>query len=415
MNLYSDNADHCGSCNYRCSEQSKENATSNACVDGACQYQCDEDFVNVGNGVTADTIKCIDPKNTKEFCGAESYEKLGKPCSKNESCVNGKCIIHSCESPYTLCDINGANSCVNTQSNDANHCGTCNYSCSKHRLLHATSDKCAGGECQYTCESPFVNVGNGSIAETIECIDPMTNHDHCGALGYGGDSDKTEALVGTNCGDDRICVNGECTGNNCTNNSETMCSVSGTLACINLNGDNANHCGTCNYTCSAHPMTNAKSSACSSGKCQYECSIVGGVQYVNVGSGITADTILCINPQIDSEHCGAKGNSNGAATTDDQKGTACGSGKVCVGGNCVYNSCTDNSETLCSTKSGNICINIHSDDAFNCGACGFECPQHLSHAYLVNCVEGKCYYDCVGGYTTTNHYLDNIDCVLDNQ
>ena len=398
INVSSTNVNHCGACNYKCSEHAIQNAVSSSCISGKCHYSCTGGYVNVALTAFADTIKCVDPKTDNSYCGATAALSPGKKCGDGQVCVDGQCVYNSCTNKSeTLCSTTNGNQCINVNSDDKNHCGTCNYKCSEHAVQDAISSTCSSGKCEYTCSTGYVNVGDGKTADAIRCIDPKTNSDYCNA---------TDSTKGTKCGAGMVCVDSKCVYNSCTNKSETLCSTTSGNQCINLNSDDKNHCGTCNYKCSDHAVQNATSDTCSAGKCQYSC-IAG---YVNVGNGNTADTIKCIDPKTNSDYCNA---------TNTSKGTKCDSGQVCVDSKCVYNSCTNKSETLCFTTNGNQCINlstgvVDNEKVNHCGACNYACEDHaIQNATSNKCVSGKCEYSCVAGYVNVGDgkTADTIKCI----
>ena len=240
------------------------------------------------------TINCINPQTDNTYCGATD-SSVGTPCPVGMVCVSGACVQNSCSTPQTLCyDIaNKKNDCLNVNSDNVNHCGTCNYKCSEHIPVNAELDTtaCVSGNCQYKCSGGFVNVGSGKTMQKIKCIDPKTDDQNCGA---------TNSSKGTTCTGGKVCVNGGCVQNSCSGNY-TLCYNNSTSKneCINVNSNLADHCGTCNYKCSDHVPVNAalESTACVSGNCQYKCS----GNYVNVGTGKTMQTIKCINPKTDDQ------------------------------------------------------------------------------------------------------------------
>ena len=60
---------------------------------------------------------------------------------------------------------------------------------------------------------------------------------------------------------------------------------------------------------------------------------------------------------------------------------------------------------MCSTTTGNQCINVNATDENNCGACNYKCLDHVpQHASLRSgknqqCSSGKCQFDCDENYT----------------
>ena len=464
FNINATNKDHCGACNYKCSDHNVTNATSDACYDGECQYTCNTGFVNVGGGATADTIKCIDPRNDYNHCGASSAtsrgddcarypgksckdgtcacpdgqtycdrkcvvlssvnidscsddkitcksgfdrcdktkvacqdlnqdkEHCGKcstKCNKDESCYNGQCVVNECANGQTLCDVEGKAECRYTMSEDAAHCGACNYVCSAHPLKNAKSTSCIDGQCQYVCDDNFTNIG-GSTASTINCVDFMTDSNHCG---------KKDNV----CKDGNVCIGGHCKANPCTNSSETACLVGEENKCFNINATNKDHCGACNYKCSEHKVTNATSDVCKAGKCQYTCN----TGFVNVGGGATADTIKCIDPRNDYNHCG-KLDANTYEDCSKNPGTKC------VDGVCTLNCPTGQQD--CGTH----CLNFTELNIDKCNNGTLVCLKDFEN------VDGKVENGCevnlktdsnncgIKGKKCENGYCNNGTCQTTN-
>ena len=464
FNINATNKDHCGACNYKCSDHNVTNATSDACYDGECQYTCNTGFVNVGGGATADTIKCINPRTDYNHCGASSAtsrgddcarypgksckdgtcacpdgqtycdrkcvvlssvnidscsddkitcksgfdrcdktkvacqdlnqdkEHCGKcstKCNKDESCYNGQCVVNECANGQTLCDVEGKAECRYTMSEDAAHCGACNYVCSAHPLKNAKSNSCIDGQCQYVCDDNFTNIG-GATASTINCVDFMTDSNHCG---------KKDNV----CKDGNVCIGGHCKANPCTNSSETACLVGEENKCFNINATNKDHCGACNYKCSEHKVTNATSDVCKAGKCQYTCN----TGFVNVGGGATADTIKCIDPRNDYNHCG-KLDANTYEDCSKNPGTKC------VDGVCTLNCPTGQQD--CGTH----CLNFTELNIDKCNNGTLVCLKDFEN------VDGKVENGCevnlktdsnncgIKGKKCENGYCNNGTCQTTN-
>ena len=464
FNINATNKDHCGACNYKCSDHNVTNATSDVCKAGKCQYTCNTGFVNVGGGATADTIKCIDPRNDYNHCGASSAtsrgddcanypgksckdgtcacpdgqtycdrkcvvlssvnidscsddkitcksgfdrcdktkvacqdlnqdkEHCGKcstKCNKDESCYNGQCVVNECANGQTLCDVEGKAECRYTMSEDAAHCGACNYVCSAHPLKNAKSNSCIDGQCQYVCDDNFTNIG-GATASTINCVDFMTDSNHCG---------KKDNV----CKDGNVCIGGHCKANPCTNSSETACLVGEENKCFNINATNKDHCGACNYKCSEHKVTNATSDVCKAGKCQYTCN----TGFVNVGGGATADTIKCIDPRNDYNHCG-KLDANTYEDCSKNPGTKC------VDGVCTLNCPTGQQD--CGTH----CLNFTELNIDKCNNGTLVCLKDFEN------VDGKVENGCevnlktdsnncgIKGKKCENGYCNNGTCQTTN-
>ena len=464
FNINATNKDHCGACNYKCSDHNVTNATSDACYDGECQYTCNTGFVNVGGGATANTIKCINPRTDYNHCGASSAtsrgddcarypgksckdgtcacpdgqtycdrkcvvlssvnidscsddkitcksgfdrcdmtkvacqdlnqdkEHCGKcstKCNKDESCYNGQCVVNECANGQTLCDVEGKAECRYTMSEDAAHCGACNYVCSAHPLKNAKSNSCIDGQCQYVCDDNFTNIG-GATASTINCVDFMTDSNHCG---------KKNNV----CKDGNVCIGGHCKANPCTNPLETACLVGEENKCFNINATNKDHCGACNYKCSDHNVTNATSDACYDGECQYTCN----TGFVNVGGGATANTIKCIDPRNDYNHCG-KLDANTYEDCSKKPGTKC------VDGVCTLNCPTG--QQVCGTH----CLNFTELNIDKCNNGTLVCLKDFEN------VDGKAENGCevnlktdsnncgIKGKKCENGYCNNGTCQTTN-
>ncbi len=379
------NVNHCGGCGKAC-------APGVLCNDGNCQIdECRTGQISC-NGV------CVDPLTSPTNCLAKGNCSDDNPESENykgfvctgakEVCLTwgegdnlqGKCAISDCSGEETLCATNSneGNKCININSDDEKNCGACNYACSSHPVPNATSNECRAGECLYQCDTGYINVSASSTASGINCIDPKSNSEYCGATG------SEEGQTGEKCATGQVCVDGECVQNSCSG-SQTLCSTSAGNQCVEIKGSDTENCGACGYSCESGKPVNTTVDGCVAGECQYQCT----AGLVNVSASSTATGIKCVDPKNDNTYCGAEG----ASAT----GVACESGKVCVDGKCVQNSCSG-SETLCSTSSGNTCINIKGSDTANCGACGYSCESGKPvNTTVKSCSTGTCQYQCTAG------------------
>ena len=286
---------HCGACNYKCSEHKVTNATSDVCMGGKCQYTCNTGFVNVGSGVTADTIKCINPYTDFNYCGARSASAPGTDCSAfpGQSCNNGKC---QCPDGQTYCE----GKCVVLSSVNIKACSNSNIS----------------------CETGFKRCDKTKVA----CQDVSQDKANCGECGV-------------SCNDNQSCYKGGCVINKCEGNT-TLCDVKDEAVCKDVSSD-SEHCGACNYSCATHKVLNATSSECRKGQCEYKCN----TGFKNIGSGVTADSINCINPLSNYNHCGKLD-----ANTYEDCSTK--PGAKCVDGVCTLNCPTG--QQVCGTH----CLNF---------------------------------------------------------
>ena len=368
INIQSDDADNCGSCGYKCSEHPVANATANGCANGVCQYTCINNTENVGSDNTAANIRCVDTSTDVKNCG-----RKGNECESGQVCVDSNCVQNSCTKPEILCSTEQGNTCIDVKGADVNNCGACGYKCADHPVANATANGCIKGVCQYNCINSTENVGSDNTAAKIRCADTSTDVNNCGRKG-------------NKCESGKVCVDKKCVQNSCTK-PEILCSTEQGNTCIDVKGDKADNCGACGYKCADHPVANATATGCVQGECQYKCNN----STENVGDGNTAEKIRCVDTSTDVNNCGRKGNK-------------CESGQVCVNSKCVQNSCVA-PLVLCSTTTGNQCININAIDENNCGACNYKCLDHVpQNASLRSgenqqCSSGKCQFNCYENYT----------------
>lgn len=137
-------AEHCGSCDDRCSGA---NATG-ICVDGACGLICDDGFaqcdINPQNGCETDI------RTNMNHCGG-CNQKCTIP-NATAACVEGACQLDSCTQRHETrsafswgdCDGDPANGCEVDIMNSNAHCGACNHSCPDGQV-------CFDGVCELPC------------------------------------------------------------------------------------------------------------------------------------------------------------------------------------------------------------------------------------------------------------------------
>ena len=364
----------------------KDENVGEKCTDGRfcsgalCATSCQE-------GLFLCDDKCVDGTTNPYYCGVTSdctETSNGTKCEDTQVCISGKCEYNSCREPEILCSTIGGNRCINIQSDDADNCGTCGYKCAEHPVANATANGCANGVCQYTCINNTENVGSDNTVANIRCADTSTDVNNCGGKGI-------------KCETGKVCVDGDCVINSCANiEGTTLCSTVSGNQCLNVNSNDADNCGACGYKCTEHPVANAIANGCEKGVCQYKCNN----NTDNVGSDNTAANIRCVDTSSEVNNCGGKGKK-------------CESSQVCVNSKCVQNSCVA-PLVLCSTTTGNQCININATDENNCGACGYKCADHpVANAEATGCSAGVCQYKCTGNTKNVgeNNTAASIRCV----
>ncbi|MEC7519309.1 MAG: MXAN_6577-like cysteine-rich protein [Myxococcota bacterium] len=194
------------------------------------------------------------------------------------------------------------------------------------------SPGCDGGE-----PWPDGSVANCDFGDTqcgIECVDVMSDREHCGACDNACDTGFS-------------CVEGACAL--VCPEGQTACDG----ACTDVDRD-PSHCGACGDACEAGEV-------CSSGSCEISC-----LPDQEVCDG------QCTLTMSDPSNCGACG-------------AACDEGEVCMMGECAV---------TCGaglTDCGGSCVDL-SVNPVNCGACGTVCDVAFAADGI--CVAGECQTFC---------------------
>jgi Stigma-specific protein, Stig1 len=240
INLLTSNT-NCGTCGNLCNFP---NATS-TCVNGICVItSCNPGFYDC-NGFTPDGCES-DINFDQNNCGA-----CGNVCSFPNAtgyCINGVCGM-TCNPGYSDCNGIMADGCeVNTQNNLTN-CGFCGNVC--QALPNATSI-CVGGTCMIgSCSAGFGDCNNSPIDGCESNI--LSDVFHCGSCNNLCLFQNASAT----------CVNGMCVMGNC-NLGFGDCNNSPIDGCETFLSNNINNCGACGNVCA---LPNAISQ-CTGGTCQ---------------------------------------------------------------------------------------------------------------------------------------------------
>ena len=319
----------------------------------------------------------------------------GNNCSSKDAgytCVSGECI--AADKSKVLC-----NGVFINPKNDPNYCGATGNCEGKNagETCSGITPLCSEGKCVSTC------VG-GQIVCDGRCVDPNDDTTYCGAKGTCEGNVSTDAnYKGENCANNP--TNKLCSGGIC----KSSC-PSGQIACnkkcIDPNVDTT-YCGakgTCEGTTSTadnyqgeNCANNATDKLCAEGKCTSSCP-----------SGQIACNKKCIDPKVDTTHCGARGKCDSGSVSDaNYRGQNCAEGKKCTGGVCKI-SCVSG-QIECDGE----CIDPNTNPYF-CGATGncqgtnsgTDCTKSPTNKL---CANKTCTSSCPTGQTQCDGFCINMN------
>ncbi len=192
------------------------------------------------------------------------------------------------------------------------------------------------------------------------CINPMENNKFCGARGECSDDDSASAhWKGDDCGSNGTCIQGKCNtdcGPGTHKSKDSGCEP-----------DTKEDCGPLHKVCTG-------SQICSDGDCMDQCKD-------NKVACMVGSETHCIDPQTSKDFCGADETCSG--------GKKCPAEQDCVGGNCVCLSglvkCTLEDQT-------ERCIDPQNDSDF-CGA-DDSCANYTKCTGTQICENQKCEIKC---------------------
>ncbi len=341
-----------------CGEECVTCAVTAKCEYGTCSDVCESGTHIFGDNCEEDSV---------ENCGTHGNNCHNIAGWNDGECTEGRCTPTSCKVGYHL-----KNSlCV---GDDSNNCGEENHECLSGQV-------CVNGQCQSNCGDRLVLCISQDVS-SAQCIDPLTSIEYCGA--------RSDCTGYVKCTNGKICTDGVCVQQTCIDETKTLCTVKTSTGlvytCIDVHGKDADHCGGCNYSCSTHPLSNATSSSCSNGKCQYTCKS----GFSNCGTSEAPECISSANMKTDPNHCGS-------CTKK------CASNEYCSNGACIKSSCASSNQ--CLDISSSTCVNTNEK-------CGIQCVncKTANHASNGTCSNGKCTItNCEVGY-----HLSNGSCVLNS-
>lgn len=335
-----------------CGMDCKSCTASELCQNGVCESVCAQDEHIYGDGCEL---------NSLFNCGTHDNN-----CARDVAgwmdgdCIEGKCVPNSCVVGYHLKN----NTCI---GDDSENCGREGRACLSGQV-------CLNGQCNSNCGDKLV-LCISKDGSSAKCIDPSTSIEYCGA--------DHNCSNYTPCTNGKICADGSCVQQTCTDSAQTLCTIKSnnnlTYTCINVNDGNKEHCGGCNYNCADHPLANASSTSCSSGKCQYSCS----KGYSNCGTNTAPECISKSHLNTDPNHCGSCAKK-------------CSEDEFCSDGKCYKSSCTASNKCLDISK--HTCVESDTQ-------CGVQCINcnTANHASVGKCSNGKCTIaKCEIGYHLSN-------------
>ena len=344
------------------------------CTDGT--WKCDDNVLSkceAGNWVLKQTCDanstCNEQTGTCEPKGDSNCTSGTWKCDKNalSKCEAGNWVLKqtcgvnsTCNDQTGACDPKGDSTCTN---------GT--WKCDKNAL-----SKCEGGEwilkqmcdANSTCNAnigdciiltpPEIKCQPGEHIFANQCEPDDVNH--CGTH----TNDCTQ-ITGWKSGS---CIDKTCFADACASgyhiassfdengNEKTICAA-----------DSHDACGSINTQCGIHEI-------CSQGECKNKCQ-----------PGEVVCNGSCINPKSNADYCGAD------ATCRSY--IPCSEFQYCIDGKCVLSSCQKAEESLCTGIDQNVCVDVHGNNPYHCGACGSTCVD-TEIAKTTGCNQGKCTYMC---------------------
>ncbi len=346
--------------------------------------------------------KCADP-NSNEHCGAKgdcndadpnSGNYKGSVCNKDQKCENGFCIIVNCDDKHAQCDGN----CIDPMTNN-NHCGakglcTSTEPSDSNFMGKICNDysSCQNGDC--VCNANYVECDG-------VCINPETDNSHCGAkLGScSSDDENDDNFKGFACAGNEKCISKKCLLDKCDEGKELCINASNERSCINLSTD-INNCGECNNECKA--PEGQVVAGCEDGNCIFACDTENG--YIECQEDGQLKCILEESMKTDKQNCGSCGNQ-------------CKEEQSCILGECIDK---DYDNTSCKDSE----TGKYSNSKTGCGILCKDCTtiEKIASEDSVICTdEGKCeVVECQAGY----HLTDNkgtcvinsaLECAAPNQ
>jgi hypothetical protein len=389
---------NCGACGKSCSAGAHEAA---ACTGGSCQFTCDAGFGDCNNNPSdgCETVTSVDVKN----CGG-----CGMPCAPvtngTPACKMGACAVGSCNAGFADCDGQLGNGCEVNLDTDIAHCGDCGVSCAN---VANGAGGCMNGACVIaSCNMGFSDC-DGVFGNGCE-VNLVADAKNCGACGHScvgvnsvqacqaskcvvtgcsqgfsdcnkDPKDGCEVAISIDVNNCSMCGN-VCPmiANGVANCLNSVCGIAGcNFGWADCNKDASDgceadlksvmYCGACGNVCMA--PANA-SPGCLGGKCGIgKCNMLWGDCNMNAMDGCET------NLSNDVANCGKCGAGCAPANAKPQ----------CLGGQCGILSCNPGFGD-CNMKVADGCELDVTSDPKNCGSCGNVCPQNTPYCANSVCV-----------------------------
>jgi hypothetical protein len=340
-----------------------------ACVQGRCVLvSCEGAFADCDE--LADN-GCEGQLDSPENCGL--CKAACRFSHAAGSCKDARCTLGACEPGFDDCDGDLNNGCERAVDN-AHDCGACNHGCEKP--AHAAAG-CIDGSCGVGACDP----GFGDCNHVLQdgCEEPLTSAQHCGACGHGCKLEHAS---------ESSCTNAECAVVKCEA-GYADCNGRAADGC-EARLDTADDCGACGFACE---LPHVERTRCASEGDKPSCRIDHSCPEGEKNCGLTnvrgceagwsdcdgMDENGCETDLTRVSSCGACGVSCVSASTLSE----------CRSGMCFATGCA-NGYGRCD--GGTSCRSLL-DDPNNCGMCGRRCSGQTP-----NCAGGQCTDQmCAGG------------------
>jgi len=276
------------------------------------------------------------------------------PNVDQHDCIDGQCVIVSCDAGYADCNITDDDGCEVHTDTDVQSCGGCGTVCSfEHASASCVAGECVMGACDESWDDCDGDPDTGCEA------DLLTSLAHCGACDSPCAFDNAQA----------ICNGGVCNMGSCDENWGD-CDEDPDTGCETDISSEIDHCGACDHGCSFEHA----SGACTDGACVLDaCEENWGNCDENPDNGCETGLLTSLG------HCGACD----SPCTFENAQAMCDAG-VCSMGPCDENwgDCDEDPDTGCETDL--------STSLDHCGACDHACSfDHASGS----CSAGSCVLD----------------------